>query len=120
MFNQCEKNLVCTGNNGEIKIVEYKNDVVTSESKTRVGTHKNIDGQVVKVNDLAFSPNGKTFASAGDDGSIRIWEISHNTDQDGQILTGHNNSVMSLSFSPNGKLLASGSKDKTIKIWQID
>ena len=120
VFNQCEKNLVCTGNNGEIKIVEYKNDVVTSESKTRVGTHKNIDGQVVKVNDLAFSPNGKTFASAGDDGSIRIWEISNNTDQDGQILTGHNNSVMSLSFSPNGKLLASGSKDKTVKIWQID
>lgn len=120
VFNPCEKNLVCTGNNGEIKIVEYKNDVVTSESKTRVGTHKNIDGQVVKVNDLAFSPNGKTFASAGDDGSIRIWEISNNTDQDGQILTGHNNSVMSLSFSPNGKLLASGSKDKTVKIWQID
>ena len=120
VFNPCEKNLVCSGNNGEIKIVEYKNDVVTTESKTRVGTHKNIDGQVVKVNDIAFSPNGRTFASAGDDGSIRVWEISNNTDQDGKILTGHNSSVMSVSFSPNGKLLASGSKDKTIKIWQID
>lgn len=119
MFNPCEKNLVCSGNKGEIKVVEYKNDEVSSKSKTRVGTHRS-NGQGEKINDLAFSPNGKTFASAGDDGSIRIWEISKDTDQDGQILTGHNSSVMSVSFSPSGKLLASGSKDKTIKIWQID
>jgi WD40 repeat protein len=119
VFNPCEKNLVCSGNKGEIKVVEYKNDEVNSESGTRVGTHKN-NGQIVKVNDLAFNPNGKTFASAGDDGSIRVWGISKDTDQDGKLLTGHDSSVMSLSFSPNGKLLASGSKDKTIKIWQID
>jgi WD40 repeat protein len=49
------------------------------------------------------------FASAGDDGSIRVWDISKGQNQDGELLTEHSQPVMSISFSPNGKLLASGS-----------
>ena len=59
------------------------------------------------------------FASAGDDGLIRLWDIWKGQSQDSQLLSGHNKPVMSVSFSPSGELLASGSKDKTVRIWQL-
>lgn len=71
------------------------------------------------MNDLSFSPDGKMFASAGDNGSISLWDLGKAQRENGQLLSGHSEPVMSFSFSPNGKLLDSGSKDKTVKIWQI-
>ncbi|WP_017305463.1 hypothetical protein [Spirulina subsalsa] len=68
-------------------------------------------------NYLAFNCNDQIFASAGDDGSIRLWDINKGQDQNSQLLSGHDKSVTSVSFSPDGKLLASGSK--TIRIWKL-
>ncbi|WP_019499912.1 WD40 repeat domain-containing protein [Pseudanabaena sp. PCC 6802] len=71
------------------------------------------------VIDISFRADGKMLASAGDDGSIRPWDISKDRNQNGQLLSGHSKPVMSVSFIPNGKLLASGSKGKTVRIWQL-
>ncbi|MCY7334062.1 MAG: hypothetical protein LH649_15725 [Pseudanabaena sp. CAN_BIN31] len=74
---------------------------------------------VSKVNYLAFSRDGKMFASGGDDGSIGLWDLNKGQNQDSRLLSGHDKPVTSISFSPNKKLLASGSKDKTVRIWQL-
>ena len=54
---------------------------------------------------VAFSPDGKTIASAGTDKEIRLWEAD--TGQDIRTLNGHKNTIASLAFSPDGKYLAS-------------
>lgn len=59
-----------------------------------------------------------TLASAGLDGSIRLWDITSGYCT--KILQGHTDWVWSISFSPNADILASGSSDRNIKLWDIN
>ena len=68
-----------------------------------------------RVYSVAFSPDGKLFATGGSDGVIRWWDAASGK----ELLTcrGHENAVISVAFSPDGEGLASGSHDNTIKLW---
>jgi WD40 repeat protein len=69
------------------------------------------------VNDLAFSPDGRTLASASDDGTVKLWNVATGDLQ--RTLAGHNREVEAIAFSPRGDLLASASWDGTVKIWDV-
>jgi hypothetical protein len=66
---------------------------------------------------IAFSPDGKTLASAGWDKVIRLWDVK--TGKEIQQLKGHQGKVLALSFSPDGRRLVSGSGDTTALIWRL-
>ena len=53
---------------------------------------------------MAFSPDGKTLATAGDDGTARLWNLA--TGQQIRSLTIGSVPVISVAFSPDGKTLA--------------
>lgn len=60
---------------------------------------------------LAFSPNGKLFASGGgdEDKAVYVWRTA--TGQQVKKFAGHRQKVRCLAFSPDGRMLASGSED---------
>ncbi len=68
---------------------------------------------------LAFSPDGKTLASAAGfaESDIRLWDVA--TGKEIGRLEGHKSWVGSLVFWPDGKKLASSSADQTIRTWDV-
>jgi WD40 repeat protein len=65
---------------------------------------------------LAYSPDGKTLASAGIDGTIRFWETTSGKEQ--RVIHAHKGEVRSLAYSPDGKLLASAGTDGVLQLWE--
>jgi WD40 repeat protein len=66
---------------------------------------------------VAFSPDGKTLATGGDDSVARVWDPA--TGKPLAVLEGHTDVVRSLAFDPKGELLVTGSADKTVKTWKL-
>ncbi len=71
------------------------------------------------VHSVAFSPDGKTLASAGSHTNIRVWQIADDKWKCTESLTQDTRHISSVSFSPNGKTLLSRSVDGNITDWQI-
>lgn len=74
-------------------------------------------GHTGRVLTVAYAPDGKTIASAGDDQVIRLWNPTNGVEQ--AQLHGHTDSVSQVAFSPDGTMLGSVSADRTFRLWSM-
>ncbi len=77
-----------------------------------------------RIRSVAFSPNGKMLAVAGENSVITLLDVEHNQVM-GKLL-GHQPEIggvtlhiNSVTFSPDGTTLVSGSEDQSVRIWSI-
>jgi WD40 repeat protein len=70
------------------------------------------------VNCLAFSPDGKTLASAGFDKKVKLWQTT--TGRELLTLPEQKDRVRWLTFSPDGTMLVTAGHDGTLTIYRAD
>ena len=84
------------------------------QQATLLGT---LSGHTDPVHAVAWSPDGKTIATAGFDNTVRLWEAA--TRKEIKSLEGHSKLVLAVAFSPDSRELASASLDNSAKVWDI-
>ena len=111
-FSATDSKMLAIGTQkGTVKLVK----LAPPGSSPAIYRSEKLEGHAGPVNAVAFSPDGKTLASGGDDETIKLWSVASYKEL--ITLKGHTKSVTSLVFEPNGKWLASGSYDNTVRFW---
>jgi WD40 repeat protein len=80
-----------------------------------------------KIHGVIFSPDGRSAATAGDDGVITLWDAATGRETQRLVYSDRNLNLRSLRFSPDGDLLAAGGNHftglvrtaSTVRVWRV-
>src|SRR5262249_33249646 len=65
----------------------------------------------------AKQPGTLLLSAAGNDKTIRTWELTAQGGKQIRAVLAHNAPILHIAYSPDGQLLASTASDRTVKIW---
>jgi eukaryotic-like serine/threonine-protein kinase len=116
LFTRDGRQIVSTWDDPVIRIWDAATGALAGELKANT----------LNVEQIALAPDGKTLASAGqdgvgegvpgNDGTARLWDLA--TRQCRRVFRSRDGRCLALAFSPDAKLLATGSRDRTVRVWK--
>jgi WD40 repeat protein len=74
------------------------------------------------IMDIAFYPDGKTFVTASEDGTVRLWDVGQGNERPAvrETLKRQETSFRALALDPAGSVLAAGDRNGDITVWVKD
>jgi WD40 repeat protein len=78
-----------------------------------------LEGHKAGVTRLAWTPTGHRLASSALDASIRVWDLSPNTDVSYWLYSDEPAELVTLAGEPAAKKVAAGAKDGSIRTWTL-
>ncbi|MDX1941845.1 MAG: WD40 repeat domain-containing protein [Saprospiraceae bacterium] len=105
------KYVIASGKDSRIRLLDAANGNILLQ----IDPHQ---GHSQWVNAVRFSPDGKYFASASDDGLLMVW----GTESRQRLFTfrGQEGGINGLAWHPDGKRIYTTSSDKTISEWNTE
>ncbi len=99
----------------EALTVKKLDNLPNREDSQTLGSTGDEEGHEGPVFDVAFDPSSVFVATAGADGTVRIWNTG--LMKQVAVLKGHADKVYSVCFSQDGTRLLTASRDKTARLW---
>ena len=78
---------------------------------------KNLRGHTEPLRAVAFSPDGRTLATGGEDRFIRLWQTETGVEM---LALPTLNFINQLAFDPAGKTLVAALHNGTVRVWKAE
>ncbi|NOY06829.1 MAG: WD40 repeat domain-containing protein, partial [Chlorobi bacterium] len=77
---------------------------------------KSWSAAMIWINRIALSPDSRTIAAAGADGSVTLWNLDGSN---ARTIVKHGRAASAVAFSPDGSFLFSGARDGSISVYEL-
>ncbi len=77
-----------------------------------------LETEQIEVNDVAFTPEGKTVATIGDDQTLRLWDLSSGEELWSTQAVDNGIALQSV-FLRDGQLLATSGQETVVRLWNV-
>jgi WD40 repeat protein len=77
----------------------------------------NLLGHLRRIRSVDFSPDGNLLATAGDEGTVFLWDMTSANPAGNPLQLRGRNQILELAFSPDGSELATANQDGVVRLW---